>query len=95
MKIFAGQSLLTLKLDTGTDVSTATVKRILYKKPSGAQGAWDATSVEALTILTYDVEDNDLDEQGHWRFQAYVEIGGLKGYGQVVTEHVQLSVNQQ
>lgn len=89
--IFKTQSLLTLKLDTGTNVTSATVKQILFKKPDGTTGQWNAT-LEGTTVLTYAVGNNDLDQDGYWEFQAYVEIGSLKGFGLIVREQVRLSI---
>ena len=85
-QLFKGQSLLQIKLDTGIDVSTATVKKILWQDPNGDRGFWTVSSVEALTILVYNVTSSDVTVEGRWRLQAYVEIGGLEGYGEIVEQ---------
>lgn len=86
--IFVNQSLLTLKLDTTINISAATVKRILYTKPkSGGSGYWNATVVDN-TFVSYDVQAGELDIDGLWKFQPYVEIAGKKGYGMVITQQV-------
>ncbi len=89
--VFNKQSLLIYKLDTGLDLTAASVKKILYKKPDGSKGGWDA-SVEG-TKLVYNFNDTDINVSGEWEFQAYVEIGGKKGYGDVVTEHFKLNLS--
>lgn len=88
MSIFQNQGLLTLKLDTGQDVSACTVKRILYKKPDGSSGYWAADSIESNTILVYNVANADLDQAGVWTFQAFVTIGGKNGYGEYVQKEI-------
>ncbi len=79
-QIFVEQSLLELTAPTGLgDLNTATTTQILYRKPSGDQGAWTAT-VDGMNLI-YDLQNGDIDEIGRWQFQAYVVNGGLKGYG--------------
>ena len=58
--------------DTGTDISTASVSRIYYKKPDGTTGYWAAT-ISGTTDLVYDIPDTDLDTEGTWTFYAYVQ----------------------
>jgi len=87
MNIFVGQGLLTLKLNMGSDISTASTKRILYKKPSGTTGYWAAT-LDGITTLSYDLSNSDLNEAGIWTFQGYIVIGGRAGYGNPVQKDV-------
>ena len=74
-----------IDLDTGEDISSATVQRIKYRKPSGATGYWvgvigtDTTSVEYTTI------DGDLDEIGTWTTQVYIEMPTWKGHSTMIT----------
>lgn len=86
--IYTGQTLLTLKLNTGLDISAATVKRLLYKKPSGTVGYWAADSIEANTTLVYSIQTGNINEAGKWSIQAYVELAGKKGYGHPITLQV-------
>jgi hypothetical protein len=79
MPLYNNQSLITITLDTGIDLTAASNKRILYKKPNGIKGYWPATSTG--NTLTYNVQNGDIDQVGIWTVQAYVEIGGLKSYG--------------
>ena len=88
MSVFQNQGLLAIKLDTGTNVSAASVKRILYKKPDGTTGYWTASSVENNTILVYNFIDTDLDQTGVWTFQAFVTISGRDGYGEYVQKEI-------
>lgn len=88
MSVFQNQGLLAIKLDTGTNVTSASVKRILYKKPDGTSGYWTASSVENDTILVYNFIDTDLDQTGVWTFQAFVTISGRNGYGEYVQKEI-------
>jgi len=88
MSVFQNQGLLTIKLDTGTNVSAASVRRILYKKPDGTTGYWTASSVENNTILVYNFIDTDLDQTGVSTFQAFVTISGRNGYGEYVQKEI-------
>ena len=80
MAIFKDQSLLTIELDTSYDISAATTVKILYQDPAKATGEWEGV-VSDTTKVSYTLEDGDLDTAGTWILQAYVEIGGKKGYG--------------
>lgn len=86
MDVFKKQTLLTIKLDTNdSDLASATVKKILYKKPDGkTKGEWDAY-IDG-TNLCYDLTSaGEIDQVGTWEFQAYVVKGGLEGFGDVAT----------
>lgn len=89
--LYKNQSVITITLDTGVDTTAATVKKILYEKPNKVKGEWTATS--STTFLSYDVANNDIDIAGLWKFQAYLEIGGKKSYGAIVTENFDTPLN--
>ncbi len=87
-QLFKEQSLLELSAPTGLgDLNTASVTEILYRKPSGAKGSFDA-QVDGMS-LTYNLQNGDIDEAGKWMFMAYVVNGGLKGYGCIKTRFFQ------
>lgn len=70
---------LTLTTDPdseGHDFSTATTRKIYYKKPSGTVGNWTATLVGS-SQLRYAITDTQLNETGIWTFYAYIVTGGL------------------
>lgn len=93
MSIFKLQSLITISLETSyTLLGSASVKRILYAKPDGTDGFWTA-SVSG-TKLTYGLANGDIDQAGVWKFQAYIEAGGLKGYGEIVEQEIELPLDQ-
>lgn len=92
MSVFQNQGLLALKLDTGQDVSSASVRRILYKKPDGSSGYWTA-SLEGTTVLVYNMLNTDLDQYGVWTFQSFVTIAGKDGYGEYVQKEIKAKLN--
>lgn len=81
MSYYVGQSNILLTLDTKIPLVGATATRILYTKPNGLKGFWPATVVG--TTLEYQLLNNDVDQAGVWKIQAYVEISGRKAYGQI------------
>lgn len=85
--IFKNQTLLTLKLETNLDISTASELKILYRKPDGTRGSWPGT-LDGTTKISYDVSANDIDQAGNWQFQAYAKIGTLEGYGVIVHQKI-------
>ena len=88
MSLFKTQSLFSIVAKTHyDDLASAEVTRILYKKPGGTEGYWEA-SVSG-TNLIYNVSNGDIDVVGQWTFQAYIELGGLKGYGSLFTQQIQ------
>ena len=92
MKIYKNQSLIKIVLETGiASLSGATTLQILYKKPDGTSGNWTATANG--TALEYNVQNNDIDQDGNWQLQAYVVIGGRNGYGEKTTLRVDPTFN--
>jgi hypothetical protein len=92
MSIFQGQGLMQLKLETGIDLSSASSKAILYKKPDGTSGTWAVstteTGVATNSILVYTMSNSDFDLSGVWTFQAYAVIGGKNGYGEYIQKEI-------
>ncbi|GAG54861.1 unnamed protein product [marine sediment metagenome] len=70
-----------IELDLIEDISSATVKKIKYKKPDGTIGEWAGTLV-GTTKLKYQTITNDIDQSGNWQLQAYVEMSVWKGHGE-------------
>lgn len=86
MSQFETQTLLTITVETSySSLGSATVKRILFVKPNGSKGYWAGTV--AGTTLTYQVQTGDIDQAGIWKFQSYIEVGGLIGFGNIVTHN--------
>lgn len=82
--VFKNQKLLTIKLDCMTSLTNATGFKILYKKPSGATGAWDASQDGTSTRIMVTCEDGKIDQAGIWQFQAYYTENTVPVYGDIV-----------
>jgi hypothetical protein len=81
MSNYTRSGLPTIRLATSFNLSGAEVKRILYTKPDRTTGFWTATADG--TDLTYNLTNTDIDVAGDWKLQAYVEVSGEKGYGEI------------
>ena len=68
-----------ITLETGIDLTGASVAQIKIKKPNGTTVAKAATI--ATTTLTYTTIAGDLDLEGAYTVQAYAVIGAWKGHG--------------
>lgn len=93
MKVFKGQTDLTIKLDCNADLTDTTTALIKFKKPSGTTGSWTAT-VEDIPngIIAYDVQSGDLDESGGYRLWAHL----TNNLGEIIMGEVaKLSVYQE
>lgn len=91
-QLFNGDSMLQLKLDTGISLAGATSMKILWKDPNGLSGEWIVSSIDG-TKLVYNVLTTDITVPGKWSMQAYVELGGLIGYGQIATQNFTTPLN--
>ena len=87
MSLFTTQGYFTLVLETGVTITAATVSKILYKDPEGTTGFFDA-DISGTTALSYQFDNTEITVPGDWEFQAYVEIGGLRAYGDKVYQRV-------
>jgi hypothetical protein len=87
MSVFVNQGYLNITLDTGIDITSATATLILYKKPDGITGYFEADVVDT-TKLFYEFKNEDLDLKGMWKFQAFARIDGRNTWGSVVQKQV-------
>jgi len=79
--VVGSKILVTIK-DTSNavvDVSTASVKRIRYRKPDGTEDFFAANfesdgSDGQINYIT--ASTDDLDQVGEWEIQGYVELSG-------------------
>lgn len=72
-------------IDLEEDVTTAMERRILYRKPDGTTGEWEAQQDPNDTDIVYHViEDGDIDMSGEWRLQAHLEFANGAWYSNYV-----------
>lgn len=75
--VYKNQPLI-LKLETYTDLSSASDVRITYRTPDQETGDWTATAED--TKVTYTIPGDTLDPIGTWYFQAKVKFTGQADY---------------
>jgi len=88
-KHYVGEVGTPVLVDTGSDISTATVLKILVKKPCGNETEWvgilgPPNTLGIYTQIKYVVVAGDWDEAGWWNIQSYIEMPGWKGRGDTV-----------
>jgi len=88
MDTFVGD-VVTLSMETTIDLLDLSL-RILYNKPDGTIGFWEATKdpVDASKMF-YVTDKTDLDVLGKWKLQAYAFSAHHSGHGKIV----ELTVN--
>ena len=82
--VFVGDIGAEIILDCGTAVTTSTVRNILARSPRGVKKTW-AAAVDGTNSIKYVTQAGDLDQSGDWLLQAYVELPGWSGHGDVTT----------
>ena len=64
---------------TAVDISAATTKQMVFKKPSGASltvnAAFVTTGVDGL--IKYIIQSGDFSEVGTWKVQSIVTVGAF------------------
>ena len=70
------------------DVSTATIKRITFRKPNGARIVRTATFTNTGSDgkVQYITVAGDVDAIGTWEAQAYVKLANLSEYSSTIKE---------
>lgn len=80
MTIYVNDIGTLIKVAVGTDISTATVHKIKFKKPNGVKGEWAAEIGSDDVSLEYTTVEDDIDVEGTWIVQAYVELPAWSGH---------------
>lgn len=62
--------------DTEEDQTTATVRQILAKAPSGTISTFSATLDTNTNRIYYDVQVSEMTEAGNWKVWPKTTIGG-------------------
>lgn len=87
-KIYAGQSDLTIKLETSKNLTGISDVKIIAKSPTGVLKEFMAEVTNAISgSIKYDVQSvNDINVAGKWTFWARtVTTGGLISIGEPST----------
>ena len=73
-----------IKIDIGTNITSATDVKILFKKPSGATGEWAGFKMYD-TIVARATGEADLDEIGDYELQAKAKTPSFTISGQKIS----------
>ena len=90
-EIFVGDVGTAISLDCEVDISAASVRRIVVRKPNGRRVQWTAVA-DGTTKIKYVTQAGDLDVAGDWDMQAYVELPTWKGRGAISTLKVRNTI---
>lgn len=63
---------MTIKINTGIDITTASIKRVLYVDRKGYSGYWNITEIEGTSFMVLDTEAQNI-EPGIYRIRADVD----------------------
>jgi len=80
-KVYKGDIGTDIILDCVTDISSATTREILVKKPDGSTVTWAATA-EGATSIKYTVQSGDLSAAGLYLLQASIVTPSWSGRGE-------------
>lgn len=74
-KYYIGDVGTEILVDTLNDISTATVRALLVKKPDGSRHEWFGT-LSGTTKVRYLTVSGDFDQSGIYYLQSYVVLPG-------------------
>ncbi len=85
--LFVGDVGTEIVLDCGRDLSSANVMNIVARNPLGVRITWPA-SLDGTNSIKYTTTAGDIDVDGIWHLQAYIQMPGWCGFGAIATMHV-------
>lgn len=91
-KVYVGDVGTVITLDTGVDISAATVREIKVSLPNGRSATWSA-ALSGTTAISFTTIANTLQLAGTYKLQAYVETPTWSGRGETVTLEVYAAFN--
>lgn len=87
MKIYVGQSNLTLSMITNVALTGVTTALIKYKKPDSNEGSWTGTVNN--TLVEYVFSNGDIDVSGTWTVWVHITFtNGKVSIGEPTTFEV-------
>jgi hypothetical protein len=85
-KVYVGDVGTIITLDCGEDISSATTREILVRKPDGTLMTWTAVA-SGPNGIAFTAQADTLDQAGKWKLQAKIVLptGNWKGQTTVLT----------
>jgi len=75
MAVFKNDIGTIIRVDTGFDLTNATIANLVILKPNKQEVVWTgAMSTAGTTLIDYTITSNDLDVTGDYLVQSYVEF---------------------
>lgn len=67
------------------DISSATVKNLIFQKPDGSTITKSASFVTDGTdgLIKYTTVSGDIDSYGNWKLQAFIDLGDTELYSDI------------
>ena len=87
------QGYATLILETGIDLAELGAEniQIKYQKPGGGRGYWSADIYDTTKIIK-NFDNDELDQVGLWKVQAFFTVAGKNAFGDVTNFEVKEKV---
>lgn len=82
-KVYVGDIGTDIIVNCGSDISDATDRKLMVKKPDGSIVEWDADIYQS-NYLKYTIVDGDFNLQGVYKLQASLTLSGWSGRGETV-----------
>ena len=86
-RLFKDDEGVQFEIDTSVDLSAASVKKLMIKKPDGSLVEWTDTTISGTKII-YVSKGGDLSVPGKYLIAAYVEFPTSKHTGETVSIEV-------
>lgn len=67
--------------ETKEDLSSATIHKLIYRKPDGVVGEWPGT-VDGTKVTYTTISISDFSIMGTWTMQAYIETPTRKAHSE-------------
>jgi hypothetical protein len=86
-KVYVGDVGTDIIVDCGQDISGATSTSLEVNKPDGTNVSWTATIYQS-NYLKYTIIADDFDQEGIYRVQSKLTLGGWTGRGETANFRV-------
>ena len=87
-EIFVGDVGTELRFNVGVETADVQTAQIKVVKPDKSTLTWDAEIGPGDEEVSYTIKDGDLDINGTWKMQVYLELPGWRGHGSIVSMSV-------
>ena len=79
--LYVGDVGTKIVVNIGIPADDVILAKLKVKKPDKTVVEWDATPVSGTENVEYVIQEGDLDQEGKYELQAYIETATWKGHG--------------